>query len=118
MDRQWLQSLLRQCWSLETSTKWTPDAPATGQCPVTALVVQDHFGGDIVKTRVGDAWHFYNVIDGERLDLTEEQFAAPIHYSDTPSSRGDAFSDATQEQYENLSARLRALMTGTGGQPR
>jgi hypothetical protein len=45
---------------------------------VTALVVQDVLGGEILKTRVAGAWHFYNSIDGSRWDLTLSQFATPI----------------------------------------
>jgi hypothetical protein len=65
-----LQSRLESAWSLHTATIWRADNPAWGQCSVSALVVQDCLGGVIVKTRVGNAWHFYNLVEGERLDFT------------------------------------------------
>jgi len=43
---------LRRSWSPETSSGWTRDNPASGQCGVTALVVHDKFGGEILKTDV------------------------------------------------------------------
>ena len=73
---------------------------------MTALVAQDHLGGEIMKTRVAEAWHFYNVIDGRRYDFTETQFDLPIVYEDRKSNREDAMTDTTLRQYEALSARF------------
>ena len=60
---------LIKSWSIETSSKWTIENPAKGQCGVTALVVQDIYGGEIKKTKAREAWHFYNFIDGQRFGL-------------------------------------------------
>lgn len=49
---------LLQSWSLQSSSKWTKDNPAKGQCGVTALVVNDLFGGEIMKTKLPGGWHF------------------------------------------------------------
>ena len=58
---------------------------------MTALVVHDRFGGEILKTDVNGAWHFYNRIDGKRVDFTGmSQFDSPIGYDDVPSSRDEA----------------------------
>lgn len=69
---------------------------------MTALVVQDILGGDIVKTDVGGAWHFYNLIDGERRDFSASQFPESVCYADVPSSRDEAFSDTSLQQYRIL----------------
>ncbi|MCA1440445.1 hypothetical protein I6F07_09505 [Ensifer sp. IC4062] len=103
-----LQSALQSAWSIETSSKWLPDNPARGQCSVTALVVQDILGGDIVKTDVDGAWHFYNLIGGMRRDFSESQFASPVFYADLPSNRDEAFSDTSPEQYRILRERVLA----------
>ena len=97
---------LAKAWSLDTSSRWSAARPALGQCSVTALVVQDVFGGELLKTRVGDAWHFYNLIDGSRFDLTAEQFETAISYDDLPASREDAFSDTSPGQYRSLRTAL------------
>lgn len=39
-----LYEALRQSWSIETSSKWTSESPAKGQCGVTALIVQELCG--------------------------------------------------------------------------
>lgn len=101
-----LQSALGRAWSIETSSKWLPDNPARGQCSVTALVVQDMLGGEIVKTDVGGAWHFYNLIDGERQDFSASQFTEALSYADQPSGRDEAFSDTSDVQYQTLRDRL------------
>ena len=54
--------------------KYSNENPAAGQCLVTALAVQDEYGGDIYDCKVGRSRHFYNVIDGETVDLTFNQF--------------------------------------------
>jgi len=58
-----LAETLERAWSRETSAdpeQWTPDNPAWGQCAVTALVVQDGFGGELVRATVDDASHYWN----------------------------------------------------------
>ena len=77
-----------------------------GQCGVTALVVNDELGGDILKTDVNGAWHFYNRIDGKRVDFTMGQFESPISYDDIPSDRTEAFSDCSAAQYDLLRKRI------------
>ncbi|PZN12624.1 MAG: hypothetical protein DIU69_02970 [Bacillota bacterium] len=47
-----LLEIFRQCWSKDTSSKYTPENPARGQCGVTALVANDLLGGEILKTPV------------------------------------------------------------------
>lgn len=62
--------------------QWLADNPARGQCNVTALVVHDMFGGEILKAEAPDGWHFYNRIEGQRRDLTASQFEQPIFHAD------------------------------------
>lgn len=105
-----LEGRLKAAWSVATATTWTRDNPALGQCSVTALVVNDLLGGRILKTRVGANYHFYNLINDTRIDLTSSQFGEQITYEDLPASRSDAFSDTTFKQYEAL---RRALFLAT-----
>ncbi|OCK53759.1 hypothetical protein [Bradyrhizobium sp. LMTR 3] len=99
---------LRDAWSAETSSQWRSDNPAAGQCSVTALVIQDELGGGILKTDVNGAWHFYNQVDGRRVDFTMSQFDSPIGYDDLPSNRQEAFSDTSARQYELLLGLVRS----------
>lgn len=93
-------------WSPATEAKWQEDNPACGQCSVTALIVQDLFGGKILKTRIGEAWHFYNGIAGSRCDLTASQFAKSISYEDYESDRDEAIADTSPECYAALRHNL------------
>lgn len=93
---------VRRSWSIGTSTKWTLANPAAGQCSVTALVVQDHFGGRLLKTRVGDAWHFYNELAGEACDFTSQQFTSPVEYTHSTATRDEVLADTSVEQYERM----------------
>lgn len=101
--------LIGECWSIDSASTYSLANPACGQCSVTALVAQDYLGGTIAKTRVGDAWHFYNLIRGERFDFTAGQFDCPIVYDDTPSGRDDALTDTTLRQYAALAEALRRV---------
>ncbi|WP_206243932.1 YunG family protein [Novosphingobium terrae] len=104
-----LYRALRSAWSAETASppaSWSADNPAKNHCSVTALIVQDHFGGDILSTRTVGGTHFYNLIDGTRWDLTVSQFAEPIPFDDTPPSREAAMSDTTPDKYRIITERL------------
>ena len=101
-----IHSQLLRAWGLDTSSTWQAGNPALGQCSVTALVIQDCLGGEILKTDVNGAWHFYNEINGKRIDFTMSQFDRPITYDDLPSSRDEALTDCTQEQCEVLRQRM------------
>jgi SAM-dependent methyltransferase len=89
-------------WSSSTSSVWTPDNPARGQCSVTALVVRNIMGGEILKTSINGLWHFYNRIEGRVLDFTAEQFTVLPEYLDLPATVEEAFADTNPQQYETL----------------
>lgn len=80
-----VERAVRASWGAETCDpadvdKWRPDNPARGQCGVTAFVVQDLLGGDLVLgevhvdgRKVGS--HYWNRFGhGLDVDLTREQF--------------------------------------------
>jgi hypothetical protein len=101
---------LRASWSDRTSTKWTREKPASGQCSVTALVVQDLCGGRLLKTPFDGAWHFYNEVAGEIHDFTSDQFDVPIHYKHLPATREEALRDTSPHQYEQLQRGFAAAL--------
>ena len=80
-----LEDVIRDAWGLDTCDlkdldEWSPDNPARGQCGVTAIVLKELIGGDLVRsdvhvgtTRV--AGHYWNRLsNGVDIDLTREQF--------------------------------------------
>jgi hypothetical protein len=103
-DPDEVQRALRKAWSLSTSSQWTPNNPAAGQCNVTALLVHELFGGELLKTPLPAGDHFYNRIEGRRYDFTASQFDQPIAYVDLLTDRADAELGATSKQLAELRA--------------
>ncbi|HEY3612842.1 MAG TPA: hypothetical protein VGK92_04015 [Gaiellales bacterium] len=82
-----LAAALRTAWAADMCSPddlgragWSRENPAWGQCDITALVVNDCLGGDLVVGEVELAGephghHWWNRLDdGLELDLTREQF--------------------------------------------
>jgi histone deacetylase complex regulatory component SIN3 len=74
-----LKNILIDAWSKETCSpglrnEWSKENPSLGQCAVTALIVNDFFGGEIMRCMASSGSHYYNMIDNELVDLTKEQF--------------------------------------------
>lgn len=105
-DIQEFLNILYKCWSINSSSKWTLDNPANGQCGVTSLIVNDFFGGDILKTKAPEGWHYYNRIGNKSFDFTQSQFLQKPIYLDILSNREEAFSDTNIEQYNYLKNRI------------
>ena len=117
-----LAPALRAAWCAATSANpaWTARNPALGQCAVTALVVQDHFGGDLMRGMVDGESHYWNRIDGVDVDLTLSQFGPHAVIHDAVSRDRDyvlSFPE-TADRYGRLRRRVggirRAGRTATG----
>lgn len=73
------KDILGKIYSGETSFNpngWTKENPTYGHCAVVSLLLNDYCGGDIVKIKVNGESHYFNIIDGEIIDFTLEQFGA------------------------------------------
>lgn len=112
MDRKLIKSLLLECWSSETSSLWSQDNPARGQCDVTAIVINEFFGGEILKTFINGQPHFYNRIDGINYDFTASQFQFLPEYLDLFADREEIFSSNSKvrQQYEILRVRFAQVL--------
>lgn len=112
MDRNLIESLLIQCWSSETSSVWSQDNPARGQCDVTAIVINDFFGGEILKTFLEGQPHFYNRIDRVSYDFTASQFQVPPQYLDLPADREEILrsNSRVKQQYQILRVRFAQVL--------
>jgi len=51
-------------------------------CAITALIVNDYFGGEICKIHVDGISHYFNLISNKIIDLTFSQFECNINYND------------------------------------
>lgn len=112
-DEARVRAALDKAWSLETAKQWSLENPANGQCNVTAAVIHDLFGGDVLRTPYPTFWHYYNRIEGRVVDLTDTQFTrpgarfAPLEsYRDEISDRDTAMEGIPQREYDALKAAL------------
>jgi len=108
-----LTRAVREAWSRATAApgQWDPALPAAGQCAVTALVVQDLLGGDLLRATIAGRSHYWNRVAGADVDLTREQFRS--FDLDGPPERRDrayvlSFAD-TAARYALLRARVLTL---------
>lgn len=68
------------CYSKETAypscqAEYDHDKdPTYGQCAITAMIVNDVFGGTIHRIKVEGGTHYFNKIEGHYIDLTRDQF--------------------------------------------
>jgi hypothetical protein len=81
-----VEAAIRAAWSIDTCDPvdvpdWRPDNPSRGQCGVTALVLHDLLGGDLLLAEVHHAdgtrqgVHYWNRLpNGLEIDLTRTQF--------------------------------------------
>lgn len=83
MNLEELEKVLQKSWSIETSycpNEWNESNSSFGQCAVSALIVDDYFGGEIIwaEASLPDGQkisHYFNCIDGKEVDLTRHQFS-------------------------------------------
>lgn len=68
-NRAIVQKALKKSWKLDFTPKLKPKHPISNLDSVTSLVIYDIFGGEILKTPKKNGWHFYNRIDGKRVDF-------------------------------------------------
>lgn len=79
-----LKKVLFEAWSKETSycpIEWNKENPSLGQCAVTALVINDFLGGEILWSAALQPdgkviSHYFNKIGDKTIDLTREQFVS------------------------------------------
>lgn len=78
------RQVLQMSWGKDTAyppaRKDAGNGSPFGQCWVTALIVQDYYGGSILVYDYGDGTkHFWNILpDGREVDLTADQFEGGV----------------------------------------
>jgi len=80
----------------------TQEIPAADQDTLISLLIYDVFGGEILKTKCKKGWHFYNRVDGLRLDFTNSKISKSSiekRFEDIPVSPDETSSYFENEQY-------------------
>jgi hypothetical protein len=65
-----VQKALKSTWEFDNKPGLTHASISSDQDSIVSKLIYDIFGGEILKTPKKKGWHFYNRIDGERIDLT------------------------------------------------
>jgi len=108
-DRKVVQEALRSSWSLNNDRGGIPDNPAESQDSVISLLIHDIFGGEILKTHMKKGWHFYNRINGERIDFTRSEKSKSTEdnrFEDIPSTPDETYNYFEQEEYSTFFVRF------------
>lgn len=112
-----LLQVLGRVWGPDTAvdaSAWSADRPSTGQCAVTALLIQELFGGSILRGELRGMSHYWNWLpSGEELDLTRSQFDVfEMHGSPQERAREELLSNrATRVRYELLKSRIDVFLS-------
>jgi hypothetical protein len=112
-----VQNALKNSFKSDANAKWESDAPADGEGSLTSLLIYDIFGGEILKTHKEKGLHFYNRIDGERIDFTgpSDTTSEKNQFEDLPSSPDETYKYFEQEEYSTLFLRfIRAYENAVG----
>lgn len=110
-----LEDAIRASWGRDTTEgpdEWSEANPAWGNCAVTALVVRDYLGGElvaagVVRDGVRVDRHVWNVLpSGIAVDLSRDQFRDG-ELCEAPEPLTELTVPGTKERYELLAARVR-----------
>lgn len=75
MNIENIQELLLDCYSKEDNLDESNEI-----CAITSLIINDYFGGVILKNNKDGISHYYNLIENEIVDLTSVEFNCDINY--------------------------------------
>jgi hypothetical protein len=117
-----VEQFVRESWGVDTcdpagAADWHPGNPSREQCGVTALVLHDLFGGELICAdvhvegeRVG--YHWWNRFGaGVEVDLTRDQFRPEeIVLAGRSIERPPGPPGRCREQYELLRSRVLARL--------
>jgi hypothetical protein len=109
---------IRRSWAFDTAldNAWWPEQPSRGQCAVTALVIQELVGGELLRAVTSGVSHYWNRLpDGTEVDLTRDQFDVFDPGDVQVRTREYALSyAATADRYEILRERVHKVLASEG----
>lgn len=108
---------LSASWSADTAygpSSWSQDNPARGQCIVSCLVIQDYFGGDLVRYSVKgegiNETHYVNKLpNGSLLDTTASQYTYDVVFQPKPIEL-DGFSSIREKRLADADTLRRYIL--------
>ena len=109
INRRIVQTALKRTWGLNKNTGLVPVNPAVNKSSLISQLIYDIFGGEILKTHKKRSWHFYNRINGERIDFSTsgtKRLSYGNHFEDIPASIDEINNYFEQEQYSPFYMRF------------
>lgn len=88
--------------------------PDSAQDTLISLLIHDIFGGEILKTHKKHNWHFYNRIDGERVDFTKNSTEVNS-FEDIPSTPAETYDYIDTVDYSTFFLRFVRVFEETVG---
>lgn len=89
---------------------WTESDPTLGQSQITAMLVNELFGGEIYETDIDGRAHYFNKIDGRYVDLArdhyDELFAAVPYENGKTTEEKALVSEEVADRYEMLKKKI------------
>ncbi len=118
MDIKSFKKILYMAWTIDTCIpllrdKFNKDNKSLGQSDVTALVVNDCYGGKIMCCMTSIGSYYYNLIDDKIVDLTGEQFLGEIPLYNEGRERTREFllnDDDTRLRYIMLLKNVKSIL--------
>lgn len=108
-NKKIVDEALRESLALENNPKTVPpEVTPQGQDTVISLLIHDVFGGEILKTRFKKGWHFYNRVDGERIDFTYPGVnrSTAHKFEDIPATPEEPYNYIVKEDYSTFFMRF------------
>ncbi len=102
INRRVIQTAMNRARSPENNPALNLVKSSVDQSSVISNLIYDIFGGEILKTHKRKSWHFYNRVDGERIDFTKSKIkniTPDNHPEDIPVSIDEIHNYYEQEQY-------------------
>ena len=93
---------LKRCLTPDSNRRLMSGNQTVGQDSLISLMIHDVFGGEILKTHKKNNWHFYNRIDGERVDFTRSKMGKSIKasgFEDIPATPNETYDYFDQVDY-------------------
>ncbi len=117
-NRMVVQEALKSSLLQDNTPGLKSNKPATFHDRFISLLIHDIFGGEILKTHIRRRWHFYNRIDGERIDFTRSNranYAGDQSFEDIPSMPDETCNNVEQIDYSLFFMRfVRAFEEAVG----
>lgn len=116
MKLETVESALYECYSedlcyYKVKQNWSEKNRACGMCTISTLIINDYFGGEICKIHVEGVSHYFNLLEGEIVDVTARQFSEKIDYNGYETVIRDKFlNEDTKIRYEILKKKLINLL--------